>query len=415
MAKSPRRRDISMKQAPERGGAAGKFHFHQHLIRLERGGQRADEKVRRVDPSLALRRLRAQPCRRASTTIAGISDAGSACARLPPMVPRLRICGCAICGSASAMSGRCACGRRIAFEVAVTRQRTDAQPLCRPVADPGKLLQRIDVDQHRRLRQPEIHCRNKTLTAGEKTRFVAVFGLQLQGLLDGSGGDVLERRWLHAAILPEDEVQLRRDVYRDEAKCSLSGRDASQKHARSICLNASNCSEILPNILSALNKGWARILRNVCQYLPIRPTRGEATGPTEQSVASASSPPTATQAAERMTPPQPATGAPRAANAAALTVDARGVSLTFQSRDGAVEALVQRQPANQRRRLRIVHRTVRLRQDHADAGDRRPRTADHRHDPGQWRQRRGSAAQAAIRLYLPGAGALSVAHHRDAT
>ncbi|HUZ31315.1 MAG TPA: ABC transporter ATP-binding protein [Xanthobacteraceae bacterium] len=40
-----------------------------------------------------------------------------------------------------------------------------------------------------------------------------------------------------------------------------------------------------------------------------------------------------------MTPSQPATGAPRAANASALTVDARGVSLTFQSRDGAVEAL----------------------------------------------------------------------------
>ena len=56
-------------------------------------------------------------------------------------------------------------------------------------------------------------------------------------------------------------------------------------------------------------------------------------------MATASSPPTATQAAERMTPSQPATGAPRAANASALTVDARGVSLTFQSRDGAVEAL----------------------------------------------------------------------------
>ena len=36
-----------------------------------------------------------------ASTIAGISDAGSACARLPPMVPRLRICGCAMCGNAS--------------------------------------------------------------------------------------------------------------------------------------------------------------------------------------------------------------------------------------------------------------------------------------------------------------------------
>ena len=37
------------------------FHFHQHLVGLERGGQRADEKIRRGDPSLAVRRLRAQP------------------------------------------------------------------------------------------------------------------------------------------------------------------------------------------------------------------------------------------------------------------------------------------------------------------------------------------------------------------
>ncbi len=41
------------------------FHFHQHLIGRKRGRQRADEKIRRVDPAFAAHRLRAQPGRRA--------------------------------------------------------------------------------------------------------------------------------------------------------------------------------------------------------------------------------------------------------------------------------------------------------------------------------------------------------------
>ena len=66
-----------------------------------------------------------------------------------------------------------------------------------PVAHPGKLCQRVDIDQHRRLRQSKIHCRNKALTARQKMRLVAVFGLQLQGLLEGPGGNVPEGRGLH--------------------------------------------------------------------------------------------------------------------------------------------------------------------------------------------------------------------------
>src|SRR2546425_1153371 len=39
---------------------------------------------------------------------AGYSAAGSASARLPPSVPRLRMAGCAMCGTACARSGACA-------------------------------------------------------------------------------------------------------------------------------------------------------------------------------------------------------------------------------------------------------------------------------------------------------------------
>ncbi len=69
-------------------------------------------------------------------------------------------------------------------------------------AKAGELAQRIDIDQHGRLGQPEIHRRNKALTAGEKPRLVAVFGLELQGLLDGPSGDIPEGRGFHIVRKP---------------------------------------------------------------------------------------------------------------------------------------------------------------------------------------------------------------------
>ncbi len=52
-----------------------------------------------------------------------------------------------------------------------------------------------------------------------------------------------------------------------------------------------------------------------------------------------SSPKVTIRTVERVPPPETATGAASAAAAPALTVDARGVSLTFQTNDGEVEAL----------------------------------------------------------------------------
>jgi NitT/TauT family transport system ATP-binding protein len=59
----------------------------------------------------------------------------------------------------------------------------------------------------------------------------------------------------------------------------------------------------------------------------------------EQSVALGTSPTKSMRPVERVTQPETATGDLRPAAATALTVDMRGVSLTFQTRDGAVEAL----------------------------------------------------------------------------
>ena len=64
-----------------------------------------------------------------ATASAGSSEAGSACDRLPPIVPRLRICGWAMCGSASANSGQACQEAAVALEVAIARQRADPDRL----------------------------------------------------------------------------------------------------------------------------------------------------------------------------------------------------------------------------------------------------------------------------------------------
>ena len=62
-------------------------------------------------------------------------------------------------------------------------------------------------------------------------------------------------------------------------------------------------------------------------------------GPAEQSVAVGTSRTKSIRPVERVTPPETATGDGRLAAETALTVDMRGVSLTFETRDGEVEAL----------------------------------------------------------------------------
>ena len=106
MAKSPRRRAISMKHEPVRGLAAG-----NSTSTSISSGWRSVVSAPTKKSDASIHRSPAVPTERASraasaSAMAGSSEAGSACERFPPMVPRLRICGCAICGSASAISGK---------------------------------------------------------------------------------------------------------------------------------------------------------------------------------------------------------------------------------------------------------------------------------------------------------------------
>ena len=68
----------------------------QQLVGLQGGGEEAGEEVARPRPSARRRRAASRKRARSATATAGSSAAGSACARLPPTVPRLRICGWAM-------------------------------------------------------------------------------------------------------------------------------------------------------------------------------------------------------------------------------------------------------------------------------------------------------------------------------
>ena len=86
------------------------------------------------------------------------------------------------------------------------------------------------------------------------------------------------------------------------------------------------------------------------------------------------------------------------------------VALSDERRSG--RRAVEHRPDDPSRRVRLVHRPVGMRQDHASARHRRSGAADLRHDPGQWHVAERGAARPRLWLRLSGAGALSLAHSR---
>ena len=117
---------------------------------------------------------------------AGSSAAGSACARLPPIVPRVRIAACAtngiVCGEERRASRRRPrCARRARCRVIAPMRRPPS-----PSRDVGELGNAIEIDQHRRRGEPEVHRRNQALAAGERLGVGAVLGQQRQRLVQRS-------------------------------------------------------------------------------------------------------------------------------------------------------------------------------------------------------------------------------------
>ena len=108
------------------GGRRRDGGLDQHLVRLQRGGEQAGEEVGGGHPALAGGALRRKRARRATAT-AGSSAAGSAWARLPPSVPRLRICGWAMKGIVLVEQRRHLGHQRVALQPPLPGQGAEAQ------------------------------------------------------------------------------------------------------------------------------------------------------------------------------------------------------------------------------------------------------------------------------------------------
>ena len=117
--------------------------------------------------ALAATRFRSMMSAFSATATAGISAEGSASARLPQVVPRLRTAIWATCGIASASSGtRCAIKSPIPARRHGAPVRRCELPLPRS-AMPRKRIDPVDIDQHPGRRQPHVERRHQALPAGQ--------------------------------------------------------------------------------------------------------------------------------------------------------------------------------------------------------------------------------------------------------
>ncbi len=159
----------------------------------------------------------------------------------------------------------------------------------------------------------------------------------------------------------------------------LSRSRASQKQARASAAklrrNAAKCCSIFYRAAQTL---CAPPVDGICHYSDMASPK--------QSISASSDPPAAPSPSERMSRPASVRNVDVMSTEPAskrLVVEAKAISLTFETADGRVDALVQCLLANRRRRVRLLHRPVRLRQDHDAAGDRRFAAADLGHAAGQ--------------------------------
>src|SRR5438105_9198115 len=79
----------------------------------------------------------------------------------------------------------------------IARQRANPDLRAFRTFDTRQLAETIDVDQHGRPRQSKIHRWDQALPAGEKARFVAIFGLQGERVVNRRSCNILEWGRLH--------------------------------------------------------------------------------------------------------------------------------------------------------------------------------------------------------------------------
>ena len=91
--------------------------------------------------------------------------------------------------------------RAVTQELGVPHQGADGNAAAvRPNAPHCGCVEPVDVDEHRRTREPEVHHGHQALAARERSCLVPVLGQDGERFLRCGGPDVLERRRLHRVL-----------------------------------------------------------------------------------------------------------------------------------------------------------------------------------------------------------------------
>ena len=131
---------------------------------------------------------------------AGSSAAGSAWARLPHTVPRLRSSRWPTQGSAMASSGTAAAAGSL-LDAALADRRAEVEG----VVGQGQLVEAsdgVDVDENGGAAEAHGQDRDQRLAAGQHLALLASAGQRGDGLADGGRADVVERGGLHRGYRP---------------------------------------------------------------------------------------------------------------------------------------------------------------------------------------------------------------------
>ena len=195
IAKSPCRRATSSTAKPDPAPHTGK-----RTAVISSSGSREVVKTVSKKSAAGMRRMPFGPATSISAsstrTTAGSSAAGSACAREPPRVPRLRIWKWPMCGATRASNGDACRNLRVALQGGVAGRRAHHEGAVLP-PDRGELPDAVDVHQDLGPREPQGQHRHEALAAGQDLRLVAVLREYRQAVLDRLRRVVVERCWFH--------------------------------------------------------------------------------------------------------------------------------------------------------------------------------------------------------------------------
>ena len=142
------------------GGLRRHLDRRQQIVLTERRRHHAGEELVDGDRPAVRRPLVTTKRAPSAVSTVGRSDAGSACATLPPIVPRLRTAGSPTCPAASASAGHCS---RSTADAASSACVVNAPIRTMPPFDVDalQLADPADVDERRRRRQPQLQQRNR--------------------------------------------------------------------------------------------------------------------------------------------------------------------------------------------------------------------------------------------------------------